>query len=323
MLTSGWSSSPSREGLLREQSIGGRPTDAAALLSTHFSPNVLRVLGPVRDFRAAFFSADFGAMRVSTLSYNAAVELQVETSDDHLLVTTQLDGEESVRSQGRAAGGGIGFVVVDSTPEPVTKRFSADSRRLNLRLDRGRMDTIWRRAVGLDQPVPRVFDPFVASEAGRLRWWSHLQVLRSYLDTPPALPARDLMVKRIEESLMLYLLLEHPHDASHVDDRKLRRAEAFIHAHLRDAIGLADIATAADLGIRSLTTAFRSRHDTSPMRYVDTLRLDAAHEALRAGRRSVSDVAVEFGFSNLGRFARAYRTRFGQLPSRTKASSRR
>ena len=299
------------------------------MLSTHFSPNVLRVLGPSRDFRADFFSADCGAMRVSTLSYNTAVELQVETSDDHLLVTTQLEGDETVRSQGRTARGGIGFVVVDSTPEPVTKRFSADSRRLNLRLDRSTMDAIWRRTVGHDDAAPRVFDPFIASEPGRLRWWSHLQLLRSYLDTPPASPARDLMVKRIEESVMLYLLLEHPHDASHVldrpptavDDARLQRAEAFIHAHLRDPIGLAAVATAAGVGIRSLTGAFRTRHGTSPMRYVDALRLDAAHQALLAGQRSVADIATEFGFSNLGRFARAYRARFGELPSRTKASS--
>ena len=330
ILTTAGSPPSSSGGLLRKQAVGGRKSiETAALLSTHFSPNILRVLGPARDFRADFFSADCGAMRVSTLSYNAAVELEVETSDDHLLVTTQLDGEESVRSQGRSASGRVGFVVVDSTPDPVTKRFSADSRRLNLRLDRAMMDALWQRAVSPGEPAPRVFEPFIAGEPGRKRWWSHLQLLLSYLDAPPALAARDVMMKRIEESLMLYLLLEHPHDASHalarvpttVDDRKLRRAEEFIRAHLRDAIGLADVATAAAIGVRSLTTAFRARHGTSPMRYVDALRLDAARDALRTGRRSVTEVASEFGFSNLGRFARTYHARFGEVPSRTRSSS--
>ena len=306
---------PFPSGTLPRQVTGGKLPETVALLSEHFSPNVLRLLGPARDFRADLFAADCGAMRVSTLSYHTAVELEVETSDDHLLVTTQLEGEESVRSQGRTASGRVGFVVVDSTSAPVTKRFSADSRRLNLRLDRSAMDALWRRTVDVEQAAPRVFEPFMTTELGCHRWWSHLQLLSSYLEAPPTSSGQHLMLKRIEEAVMLFLLLEHPHDASHVlrrplavDERRLRRAEDFMREHLQEAPCLADIAAAAEVSIRSLTAAFR-RRGTSPMKYLEGLKLDAAHDALVGGRRSVTEVATAFGFSNLGRFASAYRAR--------------
>jgi AraC-like DNA-binding protein len=314
--------------LLRRQLTAGKQLpEMTALLRERFSPNRLRVLGPPGDFRPALYSAEFGGMQVSTLAYNTAIELEVETTGDHLLVTTQLEGEEFVRSQGQSGSGRVGFVVIDSTPEPVTKRFSADSHRLNLRVGRPALEALWQRATGEAGVAPQVFAPFVASAEGRRRWWAHMQLLLGYVEAPPALLAGDPMRRHIEEAVMLFLLLEHPHDASHLlaraveaaGDRRLVRAEDFIRAHLRDPLSLAGIAEAAGISIRSLTAAFRARHRTSPMKFIEGLRLDAAHAMLAHGQRSVTEVAVELGFSNLGRFAAAYRRRFGVAPSRTLA----
>lgn len=55
----------------------------------------------------------------------------------------------------------------------------------------------------------------------------------------------------------------------------------------------------------------------SPMQYLRGVRLDRAREDLQAGVGTVSDIAYQWGFTNLGRFARAYRERFGELPSDT------
>ncbi len=81
---------------------------------------------------------------------------------------------------------------------------------------------------------------------------------------------------------------------------------------------LADIAEAAGVSIRTLTASFRARHDASPMKHVEGLRLDAAHQRLQRGGCSVTDVANEFGFSNPGHFAVAYARRFGDVPSRVR-----
>lgn len=308
---------------------GKQLPEMATLLREHFSPNALRVLDREDDFRVDLFKADLGAMQVSTLAYNAGIELAVETADDHILVTTQLAGYETVRSRGHDARGGIGFVVIDSTPEVVTKRFSADSRRLNLRLDRRALAAYWRRAEGERHSAPRVFAPFVGADGAQRRWWSHVQTLLAYLESPPDPRVTGRVLAHIEEALMLYLLLEHPNDARtalsvpppRAEDRRLVRAETYVRDHLREALSLAILAEAAGLSIRSLTAGFRAKHDLSPMKYVEALRLDAAHEALQRDRDSVTAIATDLGFSNLGRFSAAYARRFGRPPSATRRSA--
>ncbi len=53
------------------------------------------------------------------------------------------------------------------------------------------------------------------------------------------------------------------------------------------------------------------------MRYLRQVRLDRAHDDLTQAHGSVADIAYHWGFTNLGRFARAYRDRFGEFPAAT------
>lgn len=60
-----------------------------------------------------------------------------------------------------------------------------------------------------------------------------------------------------------------------------------------------------------------------PNQYLRIRRLNQVHRELRgAGRASVTEVALRFGFFELARFARGYRSLFGELPSETLAESR-
>jgi AraC-like DNA-binding protein len=57
-----------------------------------------------------------------------------------------------------------------------------------------------------------------------------------------------------------------------------------------------------------------------PSRYLRLRRMQQVHRALRnenPNAISVSEVAMEYGISNLGRFAADYRAVYGELPSAT------
>ena len=74
---------------------------------------------------------------------------------------------------------------------------------------------------------------------------------------------------------------------------------------------------------RTLLKHFREFHGVSPMRYVRNHRLQRAREdLLGAGALAVSEVALHWGFTHLGRFAAEYRRRFGESPSSTRARAR-
>jgi transcriptional regulator GlxA family with amidase domain len=97
-----------------------------------------------------------------------------------------------------------------------------------------------------------------------------------------------------------------------------------VTAYLRDNIGepvtVAELSRVSGVSERTLRAAFHDVLGLSPKQFAITQRLTAAREALCAaepGTTTVTDVAMAFGFFELGRFAGRYRRTFGEVPSRT------
>ena len=68
---------------------------------------------------------------------------------------------------------------------------------------------------------------------------------------------------------------------------------------------------------------FREYFDISVTDYLKTVRLDAAYRELKAANgegNTVTRVALQNGFTHLGRFSVAYHVRFGEMPSETLAA---
>lgn len=90
-----------------------------------------------------------------------------------------------------------------------------------------------------------------------------------------------------------------------------------------EALSLEDLAQRLDVSVRWLHQSFRQQLGLPPRQYVQQLRLSRVRSELRAsGSKTVSDVAMKWGFWHLGRFARSYRAAFGELPSETLRGAR-
>ncbi|MBY3326668.1 AraC family transcriptional regulator [Rhizobium laguerreae] len=101
--------------------------------------------------------------------------------------------------------------------------------------------------------------------------------------------------------------------------RHVKWAIDFMQEHVAEPISLNDIALAAKVSVRTLQQGFRQFRQTTPMSYLQDLRMAAAHRDLLESdaRQAIADVALKWGFMHPGRFAAEYRKRFGQLPSQT------
>lgn len=110
----------------------------------------------------------------------------------------------------------------------------------------------------------------------------------------------------------------HAHANEWVASPAVRRAVAYIQDHAAEPIELTDIADAARVGTRGLQLGFRRHLDTTPLAYLRRIRLERAHLDLTASdpaKVTVSEIAQRWGFAHQGRFAAAYRRRYGQPPS--------
>jgi AraC-like DNA-binding protein len=207
--------------------------------------------------------------------------------------------------------------------EPFDCRTPHGSRILALNVDDDLVLSHKRALEGSRRaPKPLTFrlvssDAKCASVFSYLRWLSEeLQRGSSALNVPHlAVEAVDLLVAMLVEACW-------PSDAtrSKAGRDALRRAEAFLAAHMRTAVSLPEVAAVANVSLRTLTRAFHKKHGIGPIGFLRRLRMEAARRDLLAaepGFESVTKVALRYGFAHLGRFAGEYRKAFAESPSET------
>ena len=155
-----------------------------------------------------------------------------------------------------------------------------------------------------------------------------MTLLHGELGHPESLVHQPLIAQQIRHSVLSGLLLSLSHryrdelsaPARPGAPRAIRRALDLIHAEPERPLSVADLAATAGMSVRSLQEGFRRHVGCAPMMYLQQARLLRVHEELQRAdpfRVTVAAVAHRWGFAHLGRFASAYRMRFGVSPSET------
>jgi AraC-like DNA-binding protein len=102
--------------------------------------------------------------------------------------------------------------------------------------------------------------------------------------------------------------------------RLVQRAAEFLNSHAAEGVRIGELSRVAGVSERTLRKAFHTVHGVSPKQFDLRERLFGARRALcevDAARKTVTTIACEFGFFELGRFSRAYKAAFGESPSQT------
>ena len=97
-----------------------------------------------------------------------------------------------------------------------------------------------------------------------------------------------------------------------------RQAQAL--ADLHTPLNIATLCRVLTVGERTLRNAFHRIHGLPPHRYLRMLKLSRARQELmlvRGQSVTVTEIATDLGFVELGRFSVEYRRMFGESPSET------
>jgi AraC-like DNA-binding protein len=100
----------------------------------------------------------------------------------------------------------------------------------------------------------------------------------------------------------------------------MRRLENFLEANPDRTLHLTDLCAAAAASDRTLRILCQEHLGMSPTRYLWLRRMHLARRALRMAdptTATVTEIATSYAFWELGRFAVAYRSLFGETPSAT------
>lgn len=104
--------------------------------------------------------------------------------------------------------------------------------------------------------------------------------------------------------------------------QRIERLERWLDVHLGEDITLDQLCAVSGIGWRALQKLMMARYGQSPLEWVQARRLAKVRARLLtvAPRLAISQVALDCGFTHLGRFSAAYRRAYGELPSETLAA---
>ena len=141
-------------------------------------------------------------------------------------------------------------------------------------------------------------------------------------------PDSDLATTELEDDLITALLLAmdenhtatRTHQALQEPRHRIALAEEYLLNNLTKPVSRTKLAEVAGSSIRSLSRAFVKRHGVGPMRFLKERRLEAVRMELinsRPENTKVSDIALRYGFTELGKFSLLYKSVYKEKPSDT------
>jgi AraC family transcriptional regulator len=98
----------------------------------------------------------------------------------------------------------------------------------------------------------------------------------------------------------------------------LGRVKALLRERLCESVELDELAREAGVHAAHLSRTFQRYEGCGPGEYLRVLRIDAAWQAVRAGRRPLSQIAGDCGFSDQSHMTRLVRASYGVSPGRAR-----
>jgi signal transduction histidine kinase/DNA-binding LacI/PurR family transcriptional regulator/AraC-like DNA-binding protein len=96
--------------------------------------------------------------------------------------------------------------------------------------------------------------------------------------------------------------------------RLVRQAMIYLHDHFSESITRGDIAQHVGLAEDYLTHCFREEMGMTPIAYLNRYRVNQAKRRLKETERTITEIALDIGFSDSGYFSRVFRRETGMSP---------
>lgn len=306
------------------------PDQARDLCAQVYYPHRLTVLHEPARFEMSLSALNIGPVAVGLLGYAGEVRLETAELETGYEVNVPLSGRLLTRT---------GSAEVCATPRTAAlyrpdgktrlQGWSDGGELFGLKIERQALEARLAELAG--QPVRGVISlaPSLDLRTGNgRRWWGLARALAALTADPDGPLTRPMVVRPLIDSLLMALLYaaDHPYRSAlaapcaRAGTASINRAVDLIEAEPGLPWTVGDLASRAGLSTRALQYGFAALTGMSPMAYLRQVRLQRADAELRAAdsaARGVASIASRWGFTNFGRFAAAYRMRYGRTPSET------
>lgn len=294
-----------------------------------FAPHHLQLLGRDARLDTLLNAVQLDGVTIGYVRYGAGVQILVEEMLGSYQVNIPLSGRMEITRFRET------FTSTSSRPalllpgESYLGRWTQDCTQLAVNIDRSTLETELERQLGrpVAAPIRFDFDMDLGSPLNQ-SWLAAVRLVESECERPGSLIHHPRAARHVEHLLTAGLLLAQPHNYSAAllgphpspGPRAIKHALDIIDSDPDQPLTASDLASAVGVSVRALQEGFRRYVGMPPMSYLREVRLRRVHAELAAappGSVTVTEVACRWGFTHLGRFAAAYRRKYGLLPSLT------
>lgn len=267
------------------------------------------------------------------VDYGATVRIQPGELGSFYLVQMPLGSSARVRCGTNEVESTPRVAAVPNATEDLDMTWHDGAPHLVVYMPRAAVESTIESLTGSPVRAPVRFELGMDMTTPEARVWRSLveTLLVDAQATSPVLNNR--MRDQIEDLIALTLVSAQPSNYAAMIERHahpptpraVRRAMDLCEVATDEPLTVSAMAREAGVSVRSLQEGFRQYVGISPMQYLREVRLRNVRNELSAESPagSVGQVAHRWGFTNLGRFARAYEQRFGERPSETLRMGRR
>ncbi len=303
--------------------------EAAQVMSQLFGEHSIVVGGQdAANFCLTYHAATLKEISFGYFDYRVRVELRNLSADSYYLFMPTSGSGRFQQGSCEHKTSTIGAFIAN--PKTLFNlKLESDSPHLFLRFSPKLVEHQVSKVLGRTLKDSVHFEcSFDLSKACSWRWHTAVQLLHEELYSQDSLSHNPLRIDALEEYLAATLLLLQDSNYSTYlqpvgierSSRTLRLAIKYMQENLCEEITLEEIANDIGISQRSIQKAFRDELHSSPMTYLRDLRLDRIQlEILSSPDRAVKigSIARKWGVNHYGRFAKAYKDRFGESPSET------
>ncbi|MEU6646084.1 AraC family transcriptional regulator [Saccharomonospora sp. NPDC046836] len=297
-------------------------------LGSVFCAHRLYLAGRDSRLDARMHSRRLPNIGLTYLAYGSEVRVEPGALETFYLVQVPLRGKGSIQYGKQQVAARPGVAAVVGPTQSLDLRLDAELELVILRIERTALEAALSDLLNCALPYPVEFELGMTITGYARTWCDYLMFCVAEINRPDSLLSHPLSVNQMEQNLISGLLIAqrsnysamlHGH-ALPAPSRAISRAVDVIENHPEQARTVGSLARECGVSVRALQKGFRRYLDTTPSAFLRDVRLQRAHDELRAAQPdtvTVGEIAGRWGFLHVGRFATSYRRKFKESPSQT------
>lgn len=302
------------------------PLDVSAYVRSHIGAHTLDLFS--RSAKATMRHKNFGSLGLCQITYGGRVQVRSPGLEKSYHLQVVVDGSCAVRYANKALELEPGSATIINPCSAVELNYSSDCVKMIIKLPAGLINKCCTEQYGR---IPEGGVQFQQSDFKLNKDAATFRMLELlFLEADRQAASSNLVSSPMGLLVAAKLLEIAPHNIqtsrhSGPEAAFFERIDDFIDDNAKSQISTGDLAKLCCVSSRTLYDKFQKVKCVAPQAYVRERKLLKVHGCLQAFHsttRNVTEIALEYGFTHLGRFSSDYKDLFGEYPSDTLRSRR-